>query len=33
MRKWEDSTSIKANAEELEHEDEGMIQLVQHRTQ
>ena len=30
---WEDSTSIKGNTEELEHEDVGVIHLVQRSTQ
>jgi hypothetical protein len=29
MRRWGDNTNIKASAEELKHEDGGMIQLVQ----
>lgn len=33
MRRWEDSTSIKASTEELEQEDVGVIQLVQRRKQ
>jgi len=33
MHRWEDSTSIKSNTEELEHEDVGVIQLLRRRTQ